>query len=122
MLVFLVMRNEEKITGGTFGISSIPRPTILGVSTDGHIAFFYFTLASLLVLGAVLWYLPRSPCGAVRGCATTRSGRRAWASTSPRTRPRLAIGAACAGIGGVYYASLVEFIESRGCSTSRPRS
>ena len=30
VLVFLVMRNEEKITGGTFGISGIPRPSLLG--------------------------------------------------------------------------------------------
>ena len=29
VLVFLVMRNEEKITGGTFGISNIPRPSLL---------------------------------------------------------------------------------------------
>jgi branched-chain amino acid transport system permease protein len=70
VLVFLVMRNEEKITGGTFGISNIPRPSVLGMSTDGHIAFFYFTLASLLVLGALLWYLLRSPWGrAFRGAA-----------------------------------------------------
>jgi branched-chain amino acid transport system permease protein len=38
VLVFLIMRNEEKITGGTFGISGIPRPTILGVSFEGHVA------------------------------------------------------------------------------------
>src|SRR5947209_19158769 len=37
VLVFLVMRNEEKITGGTFGISAIPRPE----SFDGPLAFFY---------------------------------------------------------------------------------
>ena len=28
VLVYLVMRNEEKVTGGTYGISAIPRPTI----------------------------------------------------------------------------------------------
>src|ERR1700704_744450 len=27
VLVFLMMRNEEKLTGGTFGISGIPRPS-----------------------------------------------------------------------------------------------
>ena len=35
VLAFLVMRNEEKITGGTFGISGIPRPTLFGLSLDG---------------------------------------------------------------------------------------
>lgn len=63
VLVYLVMRNEEKITGGTYGISGIPRPTILGVSMEGHYAFFLFTLASLVVLAGLLWWLLRSPWG-----------------------------------------------------------
>ena len=113
VLVFLVMRNEEKVTGGTFGISSIPRPSVLGVSTDGHIAFFYFTLASLLVLGAVLWYLLRSPWG--RAFAALRDNpiraESLGVNITAYTLLAFAIGAACAGIGGVYYASLVEFIE-----------
>ncbi len=113
VLVFLVMRNEEKITGGTFGISSIPRPSILGVSTDGHIAFFYFTLVSLLLLGAVLWFLLRSPWG--RAFAALRDNpiraESLGVNITAYTLLAFAIGAACAGIGGVYYASLVEFIE-----------
>ena len=113
VLVFLVMRNEEKITGGTFGISNIPRPSVLGMSTDGHIAFFYFTLASLLVLGALLWYLLRSPWG--RAFAALRDNpiraESLGVNITAYTLLAFAIGAACAGIGGVYYASLVEFIE-----------
>src|SRR5207244_4933995 len=35
ILVFLIMRNEEQITGGTFGISGIPRPSLLGLALDG---------------------------------------------------------------------------------------
>src|SRR5260221_9465930 len=46
VLVFLVMRNEEKLTGGTFGISGIPRPSLFGFDLSGHLAYFYFTLAS----------------------------------------------------------------------------
>src|ERR1700730_7733596 len=42
VLVFLVMRNEEDLTGGTFGISNIPRPSIFGYSLDGALPFFYF--------------------------------------------------------------------------------
>jgi len=113
VLVFLVMRNEEKITGGTFGISNIPRPSVLGMSTDGHIAFFYFTLASLVVLGALLWYLLRSPWG--RAFAALRDNpiraESLGVNITAYTLLAFAIGAACAGIGGVYYASLVEFIE-----------
>src|SRR5205814_2497225 len=39
VLVYLVMRNEEKLTGGTFGISAIPRPAAFGISFDGPLAF-----------------------------------------------------------------------------------
>ena len=113
VLVFLVMRNEEKITGGTFGISGIPRPSLFGMSFDGHLAFFYFTLVSLIVLAALLWWLLRSPWG--RAFAALRDNpiraESLGVNITAYTLLAFAIGAACAGIGGVYYASLVEFIE-----------
>src|SRR5438046_2793024 len=61
VLVYLIMRNEEKITGGTFGISAIPRPSLLGFSMEGHLAYFYLTFVSLIVLAFLLWWLLRSP-------------------------------------------------------------
>jgi branched-chain amino acid transport system permease protein len=113
ILVFLVMRNEEKITGGTFGISAIPRPSVLGMSTEGHLAYFYFTLVSLVALAAVLWWLLRSPWG--RAFAALRDNpiraESLGVNITAYTLLAFAIGAACAGVGGVYYASLVEFIE-----------
>ena len=113
VLVFLVMRNEEKVTGGTFGISSIPRPTILGVSFEGYLAYFYFTLAGLVALAAALWWLLRSPWG--RAFAALRDNpiraESLGVNITAYTLLAFAIGAACAGVGGVYYASLVEFIE-----------
>ena len=113
VLVYLVMRNEEKITGGTYGISAIPRPTILGVDLGGHLAYFYFTLASLVVLGLLLWWLLRSPWG--RAFAALRDNpiraESLGVNITAYTLFAFAIGAACAGIGGVYFASLVEFIE-----------
>jgi branched-chain amino acid transport system permease protein len=113
VLVFLVMRNEEKITGGTFGISAIPRPTILGVSMEGHYAYFLFTFVSLIVLAGLLWWLLRSPWG--RAFAALRDNpiraESLGVNITAYTLLAFAIGAACAGVGGVYYASLVEFIE-----------
>ncbi|MFO1396145.1 MAG: branched-chain amino acid ABC transporter permease [Burkholderiales bacterium] len=113
VLVFLVMRNEEKITGGTFGIAAIPRPTILGVSMEKHYAYFLFTYLSLIVLAALLWWLLRSPWG--RAFAALRDNpiraESLGVNITAYTLLAFAIGAACAGVGGVYYASLVEFIE-----------
>ena len=113
VLVYLVMRNEEKVTGGTYGISAIPRPTVLGVPFEGHVAYFYFTLAGLLALGGALWWLLRSPWG--RAFAALRDNpiraESLGINITAYTLLAFAIGAACAGFGGVYYASLVEFIE-----------
>jgi branched-chain amino acid transport system permease protein len=113
VLVFLIMRNEEKITGGTFGISAIPRPSLFGYPLDGALAYFYFTLASLVLLALLLWLLLRSPWG--RAFAALRDNpiraESLGVNITAYTLLAFAIGAACAGIGGVYYASLVEFIE-----------
>ena len=112
VLVFLVMRNEEAITGGTFGISGIPRPHIL-VDLSGHLAFFYFTLGSLLLVGFAMWWILRSPWG--RAFAALRDNpiraESLGINITAYTLLAFAIGAACGGIAGVYYASLVEFIE-----------
>jgi branched-chain amino acid transport system permease protein len=113
VLVYLVMRNEQNLTGGTFGISGIPRPSLLGFSVDGNLAFFYFTFVSVLLLGVVLWWLLRSPWG--RAFAALRDNpiraESLGINITAYTLLAFAIGAACAGIGGVYFATLVQFIE-----------
>jgi branched-chain amino acid transport system permease protein len=87
VLVYLVMRNEEKLTGGTFGIANIPRPSLFGYSLDGALPFFYFTYVSVILLATVLWFLLRSPWAApLQRCATIQFVRKAPASTSPRIR------------------------------------
>jgi len=113
VLVYLVMRNEQNLTGGTFGISGIPRPSLLGVSFDGNLAFFYLTFVSVLLLGLVLWWLLRSPWG--RAFAALRDNpiraESLGINITAYTLLAFAIGAACAGVGGVYFAALVQFIE-----------
>jgi branched-chain amino acid transport system permease protein len=113
VLVFLIMRNEEQLTGGTFGISNIPRPTLFGLSLDGSLAFFYFCLASVILLALVMGWILRSPWG--RAFAALRDNPIRAESTGVNitayTLLAFAIGAACAGIGGVYLAALVNFIE-----------
>jgi branched-chain amino acid transport system permease protein len=113
VLVYLAMRNEEKITGGTFGISGIPRPTILGVDLSGHVAYYWFTLASLVVLGFLLWWLLRSPWG--RAFAALRDNpiraESLGVNIQAYTLLSFAIGAVYAGIAGALFASLVQFIE-----------
>jgi branched-chain amino acid transport system permease protein len=113
VLVFLIMRNEEQLTGGTFGIANIPRPSLFGYSIDAALPFFYFTYLSVILLAVMLWYLLRSPWG--RAFAALRDNPIRAESTGVNitayTLLAFAIGAACAGLGGVYLAALVNFIE-----------
>src|SRR5258706_5334107 len=60
VLVFLVMRNEEQLTGGTFGISNIPRPSLFCYSLDRALPFFYFAFVSVVMLAPRLCWLLRS--------------------------------------------------------------
>lgn len=113
VLVYLVMRNEEKLTGGTFGIANIPRPSLLGFALDKPLPFFYFTFAATIVLALALWWLLRSPWG--RAFAALRDNpiraESLGVNITAYTLLAFAIGAACAGIGGVYFATLVNFVE-----------
>ncbi len=113
VLVFLVMRNEEEITGGTFGVANIPRPSLFAYSLDGSLAYFYCCYVSLILLALAMWWLLRSPWG--RAFAALRDNpiraESTGVNTSAYTLFAFAISAACAGIGGVYLASLVNFIE-----------
>jgi branched-chain amino acid transport system permease protein len=113
VLVFLAIRNEEWLTGGTYGISGVPRPSLLGLSLNGGIAYYYFTLASVIILVLAMAWLLRSPWG--RAFAALRDNPIRAESTginiTAYTLLAFAIGASCAGIAGVYFASLVEFIE-----------
>jgi branched-chain amino acid transport system permease protein len=111
--LWLVMRNEEWLTGGTFGINNIPRPHLFGLSLDGNLAYYYFVLAVALVLGALLWGLLRSPWGKAFTALRDNPIRAESLGIHIQAYTLLsfAIGAAYAGVAGALFASLVQFIE-----------
>ncbi len=113
ILVYLVMRNEEKVTGGTFGISGIPRPSLFGYSLEPSLPFFWFTLFFTLLVIGLLWWLLRSPWG--RAFAALRDNpiraESLGVNITAYTLLAFAIGATCAGIAGAFFAALVQFIE-----------
>jgi branched-chain amino acid transport system permease protein len=112
-LVFLVLRNEEWLTKGVYGITGIPRPTVLGWSTKGPIDFYFFCLGMLAIVTAATWWVIRSPWG--RAFTALRENPIRAASLGIDTRRytlmAFAIGSALGGISGVLYAPLVQFIE-----------
>ncbi len=111
--VYLVMRNEEWLTGGTFGINNIQRPSLFGFSFDGSLAFYYFVLACTLVAMAVLWWILNSPWGKAFKALRDNPIRAESLGVDIRTYTLLsfAIGAAYAGVAGALFACLVQFIE-----------
>ena len=111
--IWLVMRNEEWLTGGTFGINNIARPSVFGFSMDSNLAYYYFTLVATVLLSALLWGLLRSPWGKAFTALRDNPIRAESLGVDIRTYTLLsfAIGAVYAGIAGALFASLVQFIE-----------
>jgi branched-chain amino acid transport system permease protein len=111
--VFLVMRNEEWLTGGTFGLNGIPRPEIFGFDLKGGLAYYYFVLAATAILTALMWGLLQSPWGKAFQALRDNPIRAESLGIDTRNYTLLsfAIGAVYAGIAGALFASLVDFIE-----------
>ncbi|OJY65066.1 MAG: branched-chain amino acid ABC transporter permease [Rhodospirillales bacterium 70-18] len=113
MLVFLVARNEQWLTGGTFGLNNIPRPMILGWRFANRVDFYHLLLAAMLAMAALMAWLLRSPWG--RAFAALRDNpiraESVGIDTTFYTLMAFAIGAAYAGVAGVFFACLVGFID-----------
>ena len=111
--VWLVMRNEEWLTGGTSGINDVGRPSLFGLSLAGNLAYYYFLLAIAAVVAALLWGLLRSPWGKAFTAVRDNPIRAESLGVHVQAYTLLsfAIGASCAGIAGALFASLVQFVE-----------
>ena len=111
--VWLVMRNEEWLTGGTFGINNIARPSLMGMPLEANLHYYYLVLAFALGMGLLLWGLLRSPWGKAFTALRDNPIRAESLGVSIRSYTLLsfAIGAAYAGVAGALFASLVQFIE-----------
>jgi branched-chain amino acid transport system permease protein len=111
--IWLVMRNEEWLTGGTYGINNIARPGLLGLSLEGNLAYYYFTLGVTVLMALLLWGLLRSPWGKAFTALRDNPIRAESLGIDIRNYTLLsfAIGAVYAGIAGALFASLVQYIE-----------
>lgn len=112
-LVFLVLRNEEWLTGGTYGLSGMPRPSFGAFSTDKHLQFYYFTLAVTVIAALLFWGIVRSPWG--RAFRALRENPIRAESLGVDTRRftllAFAIGSVYGGLAGALITPLVQFIE-----------
>jgi len=111
--VWLVMRNEEWLTGGTSGINDVGRPGLFGLSLEGNLAYYYLILAVASLLAALLWGLLRSPWGKAFTALRDNPIRAESLGVHVQAYTLLAfaIGASYAGVAGALFASLVQFVE-----------
>ena len=111
--VWLVLRNEEWLTGGTFGINNIARPSLFGFQLTAALHYYYFVLAVAVLLGALLWKLLSSPWGKAFTALRDNPIRAESLGINIQAYTLLsfAIGAVYAGIAGALFGSLVEYIE-----------
>ncbi len=112
-LVFLLLRNEEWLTGGTYGLSGMPRPDLGLVSTDKQLPFYYFTLAVTVVAALAMWGIVRSPWGRAFKALRENPVRAESLGVDTRrvTLLAFAIGSAYGGLAGALVTPLVQFIE-----------
>jgi len=112
-LLFLVLRNEDWLTGGNHGLVGMPRPTFFGLSTAKNIEFYYFVLVLFVISAAIFFWIVNSPWG--RAFKALRENPMRAESLGVDTRRitllAFAIGSAFGGGAGAIMAPLVQFIE-----------
>lgn len=119
MVIYIVLVNANRITGGDAGLPGIPRPEPLalpGLSPIGfrsRPAYYYLVLALALVVAFGVRRLVRSRIGRVL-VAIRQNEPLAQAAGVACWRYKLlafVVSAACAGLGGALYAHYVGFIN-----------
>ncbi len=112
-LVFLVLRNEEWLTGGSHGLVGMPRPSFFGLSTGKNLEFYYFALVLFVISAAVFFWIVRSPWGRAFKALRENPVRAESLGVDTRriTLLAFAIGSAFGGGAGAIMSPLVQFIE-----------
>jgi branched-chain amino acid transport system permease protein len=113
VFVWLVLRNEQWLTGGVMGIQDIARPKLGALSLRPPHYFYWFVLAISAVLTLAMWWLVRSPWGRAFTALRENPIRAESLGIDVRryTLLAFAIGSAYGGLAGALYAPLVEFID-----------
>lgn len=113
IIAFLVMRNEEWLTGGSFGLSGIRRPHLGPLSLAGDRAYYLLVLIVTAIGAAVAAWLVHSPWG--RGLRAIRENELRAEVLGVNLRQyklaAFAVGALYAGIAGGLFAALLRYID-----------
>ena len=113
IIVFLVLRNWEGLTGGSFGISGVARPAWGPISFASDRAYYLYILGWAAVVVASAYWILSSRWGRAFRAIRENEMRAAVVGVSLRAYKVMAfaIGAAYAGIGGALFAPLLGYID-----------
>lgn len=120
MIVFAALYNWNQLGHGSFGISGIPRPSVLGWMIHEPSQYALLTWCVAAAISGALFVLYRSPYGL--SLKALREDERAAESLGiPALRQHLSafvIAGTCAGIAGALFASYVTYIDPTSFSLS----
>jgi branched-chain amino acid transport system permease protein len=113
IIAFLVIRNWESLTGGSYGISNIARPTWGRLNFQSDRAYYFYILGWTAMVVASAYWILTSRWGRAFRAIRENEMRAAVVGVSLRNYKLMAfaIGAAYAGIGGALFAPLVAYID-----------
>jgi branched-chain amino acid transport system permease protein len=113
IIVFLVLRNWESLTGGSFGVSGIARPAWGPISFKSDRAYYLYVLGWTAVVVASAHWILGSRWGRAFRAIRENEMRAEVVGVSLRSYKLMAfaIGAAYAGIGGALFAPLLGYID-----------
>lgn len=112
-MAFAVAHQWAALTGGTNGLSGIPRPVLPGVDLGATVPFYYLVLLTCSLAAAVLARVTVSPFGAaLAGVRVNELRMRALGFNTFRIKlTAFVIAGAAAGLSGVLYAYYNGFVS-----------
>jgi branched-chain amino acid transport system permease protein len=113
IIVFLVLRNWESLTGGSFGISAIARPRWGGLSFASDRAYYVYILGWAVIVVASAYWILTSRWGRAFRAIRENEMRAEVVGVNLRNYKLMAfaIGGAYAGVGGALFAPLLGYID-----------
>lgn len=112
-IIRLILLNEREFTGGSTGIQVLASPELFGILFDTKISLFLLVFGFAVLAMALIWFLVHSPLGrvleAIREDET--AAKTLGKNTTLRKIQILTIAALFAGLAGVLYANVLQFIS-----------
>ena len=113
VIIISVLLNWPALTNGPFGISGIPRPSLLGFTFAGYRSLLALAVVLAGLAGWVAWRIAVSPFGAVlRAIREDEAAARSLGKDVTRFKVQVfVVGCALAALGGAFYAGVTSFID-----------